>query len=42
MKEFQPMRLMLDQEQVRKTVLSYPNCPTDVARWGTSAGIVGY
>lgn len=39
MKEYQPMMLMIGEEQIHKAVRSYPNCPTDVARWGTTAGM---
>ena len=40
MKEFQPMILMLEGEQIKKAVQNYPNCPTDIARWGTSSAMV--
>lgn len=39
MKEYQPMVLMLAGEQVKRAVQSYPNCPTEIARWGTSSAM---
>lgn len=41
MKEFQPMILMLEGGQIKRAVQNYPNCPTDIARWGTSSAMAG-
>ena len=40
LKEFRPMVLMLEEDQIAMAIKKYPNCPTDVTRWGTLAGIV--
>ena len=39
MKEYQPMILMLGEEQIHRAVRTYPSCPTDVSRWGTSSAL---
>lgn len=36
-KDYQLMRLMLDHTQVMEAVQKYPQCPTDVRQWATSA-----
>ncbi|XP_016535498.1 origin recognition complex subunit 4 isoform X2 [Poecilia formosa] len=36
-REFQLMRLMLDHSQIMEALQKYPQCPTDVKQWATSA-----
>ncbi|XP_048090230.1 origin recognition complex subunit 4 [Alosa alosa] len=36
-KDYQLMKLMLDHTQVLEAVQRYPQCPTDVRQWATSA-----
>ncbi len=40
MKEFRQMILTLKSDQIRSAVKNYPDCPTDISRWGTSATFV--
>ena len=39
MKEYQSVVLTLGEDQFKEAIQSYPNCPTDVQRWGKTAGI---
>ena len=39
MKEYQSVVLMLGEEQFKEAIKSYPNCPTDIQRWGNTLGI---
>ncbi|XP_037552285.1 origin recognition complex subunit 4 [Nematolebias whitei] len=36
-REYQLMRLMLDQSQIMEALQKYPQCPTDVKQWAISA-----
>lgn len=36
-KEYQLMRLTLDHSQIMEALQKYPQCPTDVKQWATSA-----
>uniref|UniRef100_A0A668AMB6 Origin recognition complex subunit 4 n=1 Tax=Myripristis murdjan TaxID=586833 RepID=A0A668AMB6_9TELE len=36
-REYQLMRLMLDQSQIMEALQKYPQCPTDVKQWAMSA-----
>lgn len=36
MKEYRLMVLRVLSDQVREAVKNYPNCPTDLSRWGLS------
>ncbi len=39
MKEYQSVVLTLGEDQFKEAIQSYPNCPTDVQRWGKTTGI---
>ncbi|XP_013372905.1 PREDICTED: origin recognition complex subunit 4 isoform X3 [Chinchilla lanigera] len=36
-REYQLMRLLLDNTQIMNALQKYPNCPTDVRQWATSS-----
>ncbi|XP_042338126.1 origin recognition complex subunit 4-like [Plectropomus leopardus] len=36
-REYQLMRLMLDNSQIMEALQKYPQCPTDVKQWAMSA-----
>ncbi|XP_054979563.1 origin recognition complex subunit 4 isoform X3 [Sorex araneus] len=36
-KEYQLMKLLLDNTQIMNALQKYPNCPTDVRQWATSS-----
>lgn len=36
-REYQLMRLMLDQSQIMAALQKYPQCPTDLKQWAMSA-----
>ena len=36
MKEYRPMMLRVCKEQVKEAIRTYPNCPTELSRWGLS------
>lgn len=36
-REYQLMRLTLDHSQIMEALQKYPQCPTDVKQWATSA-----
>uniref|UniRef100_A0A0E9WL29 Origin recognition complex subunit 4 n=1 Tax=Anguilla anguilla TaxID=7936 RepID=A0A0E9WL29_ANGAN len=36
-KEYQLVKLMLDHTQIMEALQKYPQCPTDVKQWATSA-----
>lgn len=36
-REYQLMRLMLDQSQIMEALQKYPQCPTDLKQWAMSA-----
>ncbi|XP_066431282.1 origin recognition complex subunit 4 [Eleutherodactylus coqui] len=36
-KEYRLMKLLLDNSQISEALQKYPNCPTDVRQWATSA-----
>ena len=40
LKEYRPMVLLLTDEQVLEGLQKYPNCPTEVAYWGSQTGMV--
>lgn len=39
MKEHRLMVLRVDENQIKAAVKTYPNCPTDLSRWGLSESI---
>ncbi len=39
MKEYQSVVLSLGVDQFRDALQRYPNCPTDIQRWGNTVGI---
>lgn len=36
-REYQLMKLMLDHTQIMEALQKYPQCPTDVKQWASSA-----
>lgn len=36
-REYQLMKLLLDNTQIMNALQKYPNCPTDVRQWATSS-----